>query len=102
MSKRLPIIEHILSTLKARLWEVQATTHLAPPPPPPPPPPPRSSRTIWCLVFTNKSMKGVLQHLQANHEQELCHLATIAYAKMTVVKKNRIVEISFITMQGLK
>ena len=47
-------------------------------------------------------MKGVLQHLQANHEQELCHLATIAYAKMTVVKKNRIVEISFITMQGLK
>ena len=38
-----------------------------------------------CDLMT--SVKDVLQHLPANHERELCHVQTIAYARMTIVRK---------------
>ena len=37
------------------------------------------------MCFSEESVKDVLQHLSANHEQELCRLHTNTYAKMTIL-----------------
>ena len=41
--------------------------------------------TFWCMWFSDKSINDVLQHLPANHEQELCRVHSITYARMTIV-----------------
>lgn len=45
----------------------------------------------WCIWFSDKSVEDVLQHLSANHEQELCLVHTITCVRVTIVKKNHII-----------
>ena len=37
------------------------------------------------MCFSEEIAKGVLQHLQENHEQELCRVQSISYARMPIV-----------------
>ena len=42
----------------------------------------------WCMWFTDENVNDILQHLPANHEQELRRIHRITYTKMTIVRKN--------------
>ena len=39
------------------------------------------------MRLTDERLNDVLQHLQANHEQELCRVHTITYTRTTYPKK---------------
>ena len=43
------------------------------------------------MCFADKSLDGVLQHLPANHEEEVSRVYIITYASVTVERENHIV-----------